>query len=194
MGWTSIHNDGGYKTNKELYERELRNGWNDYVTLLDVAFVGSNIYELLHFKKDDKEEIFINLILVERERAKKDEYASISYKYVTESMGPTLHDCPVKFLKKSTCQGEHAVAWRKRCYEYREESKKYKQKIEDVYKKLPRGTIIETFGGTKLEFAYHYTKTKFVAYLLEGDNTSTPYAWKYTSIKEVVVEKSKEIA
>ena len=73
-------------------------------------------------------------------------------------MGPTLHDCPVKFLKQSTCQDEYAVAWRKRCYEYREESKKHKQKIEDVYKKLPRGTIIETFGGTKLEFAYHYTK------------------------------------
>lgn len=195
MGWTSIHNDGGYKTNKELYERELRNGWNSNVTVLDVAFVGSNIYELLNLKKENgEEEVFINQILVSRNRAKDGYSASISYKHVSESMGPTLHDCPVKFLKQSTCQDEYAVAWRKRCYEYREESKKHKQKIEDVYKKLPRGTIIETFGGTKLEFAYHYTKTKFAAYMLEGENAGKLYSWKYTSIKEIVEDRQKETA
>lgn len=194
MGWTSIHNDGGYKTNKELYERELRNGWNSNVTVLDVAFVGANIYELLNLKKESgEEEIFISQILVKRYRAKDGYSASIGYKYVSESMGPTLHDCPVKFLKKSTCQDEHAIAWRKRCEEYREESKKYKQKIEDVYKKLPRGTIIETFNGTKLQLAYHYTSTKFAAYMTEGNDTETLYSWKYTSIKEIVEDKQKEM-
>ena len=79
MGWTSIHNDGGYKTNKELYERELRNGWNSNVTVLDVAFVGSNIYELLSLKKENgEEEVFINQILVSRNRAKDGYSASIA--------------------------------------------------------------------------------------------------------------------
>lgn len=195
MGWTSIYNDGGYNTNKELYERELRNSWNSNVTVLDVSFVGKNIYELLNLKKEDgKEEIFINQILVSRQRAKDGYSASISYKHVSESMGPTLHDCPVKFLKQSTCQDEHAVAWRKRCEEYREESKKYKQKIEDVYKKLTRGAIIETFGGVKLLFAYHYTKTRFTGYKIEGDDTETLYSWKYTSIKNIVEEEAKKTA
>lgn len=195
MGWSGCPNDGSYKTNKSFYNDVLRNSWNSNVTVLDVAFVGKNIYELLKLKKEDgEEEIFINLVLIERRRAKDGYSAYIDYKHVSESMGPTLHDCPVKFLKQSTCQSEYAVEWRKRCYEYREESKKYKQKIEDVYKKLPRGAIIETFGGTKLQLAYHYTKTKFAAYMLEGEDTETLYSWKYTAIKDVVEQKEVESA
>lgn len=185
MGWTCIRNDDRrFKTNKGFYEAELTRAWNSNCKVIDYAVAGSTIYELVEkTEANGEKEVFISTILVKRYRGNADRDSEICYKYVDESMGPTTHDCPVKFLNASTCQGKYAVEWRERCRGYRKAVAEQKKKIEDVYKKMPRGAVVEMAYGDSVRVANpNYNNKCFTGYRLNRDDSETLYSWRYKDI------------
>lgn len=186
MGTTCMrNNDPRFKTNQGFYEAELINNWNANCKVIDYAVVGKTIYELIEkTDKDGEKEVFISTILISRFRGNADRGAEICYKYVDESMGPTTHDCPVKFLNASTCQGEYAVAWRERCRGYRKAVAKHKKDIENIFKKMPRGAVVEMVYGDFIRVANpNHSETCFTGYRLNRDDSETLYRWRYKDIK-----------
>lgn len=109
MGASSMFMEPKYKTNKSFYENYLKeNLWDKYIKVLSVSFVSSRIYQLLEKTDENGEkEIFIGLTTVSRQRGE------IIYKTETESMGPYYTDCPLKYIRQSTCQSENAIEWHK---------------------------------------------------------------------------------
>lgn len=195
MGYTTVPNDTPlYHTNKSFYEYHLKDNWSKPYVVIDVAFCGSEIYELIKVEKEGKEEIFIALTVVKRYKGNANQMAEIGYKTDTEASGPCYYKCPKKFLRASTCTEKHAVDWRNRCLSLTSSDKrKEDKKMRSFYKSLPRGSVIEMLSGKKVVLCYHYSSTRFTARKLD-DEDPTLYGWKYKEIKCVLSQPQEENA
>ena len=181
MGWTSIQNT--FKSNRDLYERELKGAWNHTCKVIDTSFVGNHIYELVQQEKENGEiEIFISLISISRYSQDQ----SINYKIESESCGPALKDCPLKFLKRSTCKAGYAEEWRKECFAYHENKKEHKKNIAQLKSSIKKGDIVEMINGVKVEiYNPNFSESKFTGYMTNGEDTNTLFSWKYKHLKQI---------
>lgn len=188
MGWTSLINDDyRFKTNKGFYEAELKYQWGKSGTVLEVAFVGSKIYELVEIVKECGEKFkMINVIFISRYKENKNNRAEIAYKYLSEDVGPASYDCPVKFLKASTYMHKNAIKWRENCYEYRKELSEHKKLVEKIYKKMPVGTVVETHNGNFVRVVNsQYKNNWYTGYNLTGSDKDKLFKWNFKYLKGI---------
>lgn len=193
MGYTTVPNDTSlYNTNKSFYEYHLKGNWSKPYVVIDVAFCGSEIYELIKVEKEGKEEIFISLTVIKRYKGNANEMAEIGYKTDTEASGPCYYKCPKKFLRASTCTDKHAIDWRNHCLSLTSSEKRKKDKdMKIFYKSLQHGSVIEMLGGRKVVLCYHLSSSRFAAKQL-NDEDQKIYGWKYKDIKSVVSQPLPE--
>lgn len=113
MGWTGTHREPGV-TDREFMEQELPETLTRYGRILDCATVGNVFYAAVqgHYKHPD--ETWALIVLIQRSR----DYFNITYKELTDTMGPAEDRCPARILDLlSPTENEYALHWRNRCRE-----------------------------------------------------------------------------
>lgn len=114
MGWTGSWRE--FDSVKEFVEYELGTNYNDKWRYVGHSIVGTTVYSLVENKTDPNDK-FISVTLTQRSDGE------FLWKTMSESAGPCCYDCPVKFLKQSTCKEAYAEEWRRKCLDKRNEKK-----------------------------------------------------------------------
>ena len=160
MGWTSL------RTNKKHLIEDLQNQHYTSCNVLGSSVRGNYIYELLEMKISGEK--FINVTKVESMGT-----GEWGYKTLSESAGPYWgYDCPKKFLDASTCQGEYAIEFRKRCREHQEHKAKVKTTNITTGMKFKFNDSVFTVEG-----AYNATGSQYAA-----SNGMNRYRFKKSTI------------
>ena len=171
MGWTSIHSD--IKSNKDFYNHYLSNMWAPNCKVLEVSFQGNEIWELIEHPK----EIFIAVTIISRKGGE------VFYKTMSECAGPFYYKCPDKFLNRSTCQTESAVAWRETCKSVKLVSKSKTKLLDTIKQGLKQGDIVEMCSGRQVKFEFHHNKNRFAGREFINGKFGNLFAWRYKDIK-----------
>lgn len=141
MSSTTILVSPYYKNARAAFLNELKDGvWNKGIEILFHSFKGNKIFQLLNNKETNEK--FIGIIKLS---LKGNE---LTYSAETEKEGPLLHDCPLKFIRSSTCQEPIALKWKADCLENRENNKILKNKIL----KLKKGELVKLYDDRVIVF------------------------------------------
>ena len=159
MGWTSYHAEH-YKNGKIDRKAEcdayFLEGLNrGFYEVPKSAMVGSTYYAAVKpLKKSGGKDENGNYIYVDIPKEEQrifavvfltstnmKDYFNFSYKDMDETCGPCHNECPKSILDLlSPIDNEYANEWRKACYKYHEEKKKYKT---ISMSRLPVGSVIK---------------------------------------------------
>lgn len=127
MGWTTTYEDVGNdsKSIREFLRKEFT--W-EKCEVIDDAKVGNTVFQAIRERKTG--EAFGMVILIGRDQG------FLSYKDMSEDMGPYQYNCPLHILDKlSPTTDKWANEWRRGCRNYHAKHKSQKQ--------IPSGSIVK---------------------------------------------------
>lgn len=98
------------------------------------------------------------------------------YKPIEETAGPAKVDhCPLRMLKKSTCNEGFAMEFRKRCMAARER----KSKLRNLLKGMSHGDKVTMANDESVVYRYDFSPVYFVGTGSDGEN----YRFRKADIK-----------
>jgi hypothetical protein len=159
-----------YRSTKSYFESELLTGYPEGVVVKKHAIRGNKGFVLIERPDNILENGEPSREIIIFKIVKSD--GVFGYKNFDESSNPGIYGCPKYMLKQSNCNIGLAPEWRKANIEFEQKEKKAQS---NKSKMIPN--VIYKVGSKKVEFKYHYSKTRFAG-LAEGDDEIKAYRYK----------------
>jgi hypothetical protein len=132
---------------------------------IDFSVKGNTVYVLHTAANSGKK--FIAVVLIKKSGG------NYGYKVIPENQHPYYYDCPEKILKQSEVNDPHAIHWRDKCREVKQNLVKTKEHINNMV--LGKEKFF-SYNGRKVEYLYTYSPKTIV-----GKDVECGTVYRYSS-------------